>query len=195
MTKIHSLSTVKPVRQDRFFVDSNVWFWFTYCASKEFSDANQPRHYQLEKYPKFIEEALDIGASLYHSPLVYTELANIIEKTEHGIYVNKYGEIERKKFRAIAHCRERVLKEVDQAWKIISTVSSCLDIHLKANLIPHIHKLLVSSKLDSYDALYLQVMQLENIEKLISDDGDFVETPLKDLYTANNQVLRATQNS
>jgi predicted nucleic acid-binding protein len=145
--------------------------------------------YQLEQYPQFIEKVLDSGAHLYHCPLVYTELANIIEKTEYDIYVYENSDISRKDFRTLPACRESVLKEIDLAWKTINSLSTCLDINLTQDLIPPIHELLAASTLDSYDAFYLKLMQLESIDKLVTDDRDFVNTPLSDLYTANHRVL------
>ena len=41
---------------DKFFIDTNVWFWLTYAASNEIQTQNAPARYQLEVYPEFIEK-------------------------------------------------------------------------------------------------------------------------------------------
>ncbi|RZR29847.1 type II toxin-antitoxin system VapC family toxin [Vibrio vulnificus] len=191
MPTIHSVQRTTPVHQDRYFVDTNVWFWFTYCASKEISTDRSPKRYQLEKYPEFIEKVLDSGAKLYHCPLVYTELANIIEKTEFDIYCenNPAATINRKEFRSLESEREKVMSEINLAWRTINDLSTCLDINLREDRVPSIHELLSTTTLDSYDALYLGLMQQEGIEKIITDDNDFVSSTVADIYTANNRIL------
>ncbi|EIO4602069.1 TPA: type II toxin-antitoxin system VapC family toxin [Vibrio parahaemolyticus] len=191
MPRIHSVHRTTPVHQDRYFVDTNVWFWFTYCASKEISTEHSPMRYQLEKYPEFMEKVLDSGAKLYHCALVYTELANIIEKTEFDIYRenNPTTTINRKDFRSLEPEREKVMSEINLAWRTINGLSTCLDINLREDRVPSIHKLLSTTTLDSYDALYLGLMQQEGIEKIITDDNDFVSSTVADIYTANNRIL------
>lgn len=190
MPTIYSVQKTKPVHQDRYFIDTNVWFWFTYCASKEISTEHSPKRYQLEKYPEFIEKALDAGAKIYHCPLVYTELANIIEKTEFDIYCENNPDMTmtRKKFRRLESERKRVIAEIDLAWRTINGLSTCLDINLRKDRIASIHALLGRTSLDSYDALYLCLMEQEGIEKIITDDSDFVTSTVAHIYTANNQI-------
>lgn len=189
MPTIHSVARPVLNHQDRFFVDTNVWFWFTYCAQKEMSSINAPLRYQSVQYPKFIERVLDAGAKLYHCPLTYTELANIIEKTEFNSYESNNPGISRKEFRSIKIERSRVISEIDMAWRTVNSISTCLDITLNNAKISSIHTMLGSSTLDSYDALYLSLMQHQGINKIITDDTDFANSHVDYIYTANNKIL------
>src|SRR5690606_7714994 len=136
MTDIFQIEKVSPTGKDKYFVDTNVWFWFTYCASKEMEAAGGAKRYQLHKYPEFVEKILDAGGKLYHCPLVYSELANVIERVEYEIYLseNKGVDISRKKFRKLPEQRAQFLKELDVAWKTICEVSNCIDVKLNSAL-------------------------------------------------------------
>src|SRR6218665_1839346 len=114
MNNIHKITTARPHHKDRYFVDTNVWFWVTYCAS----NTVQAKWYQLTYYPNFIENALNEGAKLFHSPLIFSELANIVENTELKIFnIGRNGEaLTKKKFREIPEQRAKVLSEINSAW-------------------------------------------------------------------------------
>lgn len=178
-----SLKNCQPIHTDKFFVDSNVWFWITYCASKEINTGNKPKRYQLENYPVFIEKILDIGAKLFHCPLVFSELANVIERTEYEIYNdnNRSDRVSRKRYRAIESERAKVINEIRMAWTTVNSMSTCLDLNLNEDTVPPALARLESAPLDAYDAFYLQVMSSEGITKLISDDRDF-NMPGLDLF-------------
>lgn len=185
MSNILNINTARPNHTDKYFVDTNVWFWSTYCASKEINTSHKPRRYQVEKYPQFIEKALDVGAKLFHCPLVFSELANIIEKTEYEIFLSEESKnISRKKFRAIQEKRKNVIQEIKIAWKTVESLSTCLDINLSRSIVPSALSCLEAAPLDPYDAFYLQVMSAEGITKLITDDRDFRTTGIHSIYTA-----------
>jgi len=173
-----SLNNCEPAHTDKFFVDTNVWFWVTYCASKEINTDSKPKRYQLQNYPAFIEKVLDVGAKLFHCPLVFSELANVIERTEYDIFSdgNRSDRISRKKYRAIESEREKVINEIRMAWTTVNSMSTCLDVKLSKGTVVPALAYLQSAPLDAYDAFYLQVMSSEGITKLISDDGDFKST-------------------
>ncbi len=190
MTSVFGLNKSTPTHKDKFFVDTNVWFWFTYCASKEMAGLGVKR-YQLYDYPEFIEKILDAGGKLYHCPLVYSELANVIEKTEYRIYVteNNDPDVSMKKFRKNKERRERFLKELDQAWKTVGAISNCIDVKLNSALVSHAGRVLSESVLDPYDAFYFNIMNLAGIENMITDDRDFTSVDVVGLYTANRSIL------
>ena len=48
--------------------------------------------------------------------------------------------------------------------------------------------------LDGYDLLILEAMQRENIDSIITDDGDFITVPGIKVFTANNSVINAARN-
>lgn len=174
---------------DRFFVDTNVWFWLTYAASNEIQTDNSPIRYQLERYPEFIEKILDEGASLYHSPLILSELTNIIERTEYQTYLlSNDNKINRKEFRSINNQRKKVMIEVSSAWNQVISMSESLEIKCDSELAKHALNTLNSHCLDAYDAFYVKSMSDYKITSIITDDGDFHGLSLS-LYTANNRLV------
>lgn len=188
--KVQRIGNATPVRTDKYFVDTNVWFWFTYCASKSISTEVSPRRYQLEQYPEFIEKVLDSGANLYHSPLAFSELANVIEKTEFNIHKLNYGDLPLKDFRGKDDLRKKVVNEIRVAWRTVNSVSECLALELNRDRMLGALKIMDESTLDPYDAIYVQQMMSENIVKVVTDDKDFVSSGLERVYTANNSLLR-----
>ncbi|EHD2236921.1 PIN domain-containing protein, partial [Vibrio vulnificus] len=173
---------------DRFFVDTNVWFWLTYAASNEIQTKNSPVRYQLERYPEFIEKILDEGASLYHSPLALSELTNIIERTEYETYLLSSGDdITRKEFRNIEELREKVMIEVSNAWSQVTMMSETLEVKLDSALADHALQTLNDYCLDAYDAFYVKSMSDYQITNIVTDDRDFHGLGLV-LYTANNSL-------
>jgi predicted nucleic acid-binding protein len=191
MPEIYDIHRARPSREDKYFVDTNVWFWLTYCSSKEIPGDGEPRRYQVTKYPEFIEKVLDMGARLFHCPLVYSELANIIERTEFNIYriENPQSKVSRKVFRSMSEERENVLKELKIAWDTISQLSKCLEVPLHEKFVQDAHEVLEGSTLDPYDAFYFQIMAAEGLTKIITDDRDFGSTEIDSIYTANNRIL------
>lgn len=185
MSELINISASRPAGTDKYFVDTNVWFWFTYCASKEINTANKPRRYQLEKYPEFIEKVLDAGAKLFHCPLAFSELANVIERTEYDIFKasGAGNNLSRKTFRSMQREREKVINEIKIAWRTVNSLSTCLDIRLGKDVVTSALTCLESAPLDAYDALYLQIMSSEGITKLITDDRDFIKSGVESVYT------------
>ena len=81
------LTSYNPTGCNSYFVDTNVWTWLAYCAGKQFPlDVRAPKDYQLLDYPKFLQDILDKGCKIYHSGLVLSELASVIESFEHKIF-------------------------------------------------------------------------------------------------------------
>ena len=71
------IQTDTPKKDDKFFIDTNVWFWMTYTQA-----SNSARHYQITNYPSYVNSILDAGGSVYQNGLSFAELAHLIEKTE-----------------------------------------------------------------------------------------------------------------
>ncbi|CAK3063488.1 MULTISPECIES: type II toxin-antitoxin system VapC family toxin [Vibrio] len=190
MTRIVNIKNrVDLHHSDKFFIDTNVWFWLTYAASNEIQTQNAPARYQLEIYPEFIEKILDEGASIYHSPLALSELANIIERTEYDIFQSKQTEdISRKSFRKKTDHRKRVMEEVSNAWQQITQMSSPLDITLNSALSQNALITLNQHCLDAYDAFYIESMSSYEIVNILTDDSDFDGLDIS-LYTANNRLI------
>ncbi|EGQ8316012.1 PIN domain-containing protein [Vibrio cholerae] len=170
----HDIKTVIPKSEDGFFVDTNVWYWTTYVASKSFL-ARQPQDYQVDYYPTFIESALENNADLYYSPLTLIELANLIERSEWEIYkaYNSSDNITLKKFRGIPAERSAVLDEIKAAWSSIKSMATELVSDLNSQTSDDFIDTIEKYKIDGYDALYYQIMKHHDVKNIITDDKDF----------------------
>lgn len=191
-SKIFDISRTTPDQEDKYFLDTNVWYWLTYCGSKKFYSTRKPAPYQLKIYPNFVEKIQDEGAKIFHCPLTYTELANIIETAEYEEYLSKHSaiaKITKKEFRNIPTERKNVIKEIDTAWKAISSMSECLKLEIDNETINATHNFLSTSVLDSYDALFIHFMKAHNIRMLVSDDIDMASAEIDQFFTANRKVL------
>ncbi|HIF9339232.1 TPA: type II toxin-antitoxin system VapC family toxin [Photobacterium damselae] len=177
----HNIKNVLPASKDGFFVDTNVWYWTTYVASKSFV-AKQPQDYQVEHYPSFIEAALENEADLFYSPLTLIELANLIERSEWEIYKAYHGgeNISLKKFRGIPVERKAVLNEIKTAWLSIQAMAKELTTDLNSQTSELFIETIENYKIDGYDALYYQIMKQNKVDKIITDDKDF--RPIGDIH-------------
>jgi hypothetical protein len=48
------IQTDTPIKDGKFFIDTNVWFWMTYTQA-----SNSARHYQITNYPLYVNSILD----------------------------------------------------------------------------------------------------------------------------------------
>ncbi len=192
MANVIDLNKHTPQKGERFFVDSNVWYWTTYVASKEMPLPNSPREYQIQNYPVFLEKALNNGAKLYHCPLTLAELASTIEFSELNIFKqfnpDKEG-LRKKTFRKISSERKGVLNEIKVAWDAINAMSTCVEISLDLKFIQETQDILKKSVLDSYDSFFVQIMREYEFENIITDDGDFCSLEGPTVFTSNNRYL------
>jgi predicted nucleic acid-binding protein len=190
MHSVHDISKYSPTHTDKFFVDTNVWFWFTYAGSKEITTDSAPVRYQIEKYPKFIEAVLDAGARLFHCSLTLAEISNVIENTEYELYCKSKGvSISKKNFRRIPEERTKVMKEIETAWRSIKSVSENLDAKLCRDFNEEAISLLKKSYVDANDAFFINVMKQNSIQFILTDDNDFSTLDTSKIFTANNKTL------
>lgn len=189
MVQINNLNNYSPKKGERYFVDTNVWYWITYVASKEMKVVDVPQSYQMTDYPGFIEKALTNGAQLYHCALTLAELAATIENAELKLYQLTKQHVTKKVYRAIPAERKGVVNEIDVAWNAISSLSTCVDITLTEQSAEASINILAKSKLDSYDSFYAQLMETQKITNIITDDGDFSSLDGSAVYTANKRLV------
>lgn len=191
MAQILSIVGAKPIKNEHYLIDTNVWFWFTYVSSKEVTLPNQPSQYQIEEYPKFIELLLKEDAILCHTSLTLTELANVIENTEFDLYknANKKQYLTKKEFRKLPDERRKVLDEINTAWETIAQISKCLDCNIDMAFIGKIYEIIEKAPVDPFDALFIQIMNSNKIDYIVTDDIDFSYVNKNILLTANSKVL------
>ena len=191
MALIRNLNNYSPQKGERYFVDTNVWYWFTYVSSKDMKVVDVPRHYQMTDYSAFIEKALNNGSQLYHCALSLAELSSIIENSELKLYISTKNirPISKKFYRTIPIERKGVVNEIDIAWKTICSLSTCADITLTEQTASTTQSILAKTTLDPYDSFYVQLMDIHNITNIITDDGDFSSIDGRAIYTANRKLV------
>jgi predicted nucleic acid-binding protein len=191
MTSAISIYDYDPKGGEKYFVDTNVWYWFTYVASKEMQLPDIAKRYQIEGYPLFVEKALEAGARLFHSPLSMAELSHRIEGTELQLYemYNHKTKVNRKRFRGNPKEREGVIKEIANAWSTVESISECLDAKLDSSTGSIVLGTMKNTLLDSYDALFIDHLKKAGIDRIITDDGDFISQSDAMVYTANRRMI------
>jgi predicted nucleic acid-binding protein len=190
MAKIIDLKKYNPSKGEMFFVDTNVWYWFTYVPSKVMQMAKKPLPYQVADYAAFIEKALNNHAHLYHCPLNLAELSGIIETAEFDYYNMVNGStIKKKAYRKIAPERAGVSNEINLAWATISSLSSHMATVLTESSENEVLTSFPLTSLDTYDCFYTQLMKQNGIVNIISDDGDFGTCPTSTVFTSNKRLL------
>lgn len=184
-----------PKEGDKFFVDTNVWFWMTYTRA-----GSSALFYQLLDYPGYVDKVLENGGHVYQSAMAFAELAHLIERAEFNIYkknLRNQQQINSKEFRH--NCtveRENVLKEIEAAWVQVKSLGEPLDAVINNSFVDSALSGKRDRKVDGYDLFNLKLMSDYNIKQIITDDGDFATIPGIRVFTSNKNVLHAarTQN-
>lgn len=194
MTQIFDINSYSPIKDECYFVDTNVWFWTSYVGSKSMPCTKQPEQYQLTSYPRFLERAVNDGAILCHSALTFSELSNLIENTELDLYRLKVGNkhFDKKAFRRISNERKSVLVEINIAWKAVSAMSKCLHSKLDDQFVRNSYTTMCEGVVDPFDAFYIQTMRDNSIDYVITDDHDFCSISKHMIITANSTTLKHT---
>lgn len=182
-----------PRAGDRFFVDTNVWRFFTY-AKFTTGDAAQIAHLQklAQAYSKYVQECVKVGATLYWSPLSYSELSSVIERAEHDIYkaLLGNGKVGLKDFRLGGVERATVVAEMQTAWGQISALGKPLPTPTDDAALASAIELFEGRPLDGYDIFYVHAMNASSVMAVITDDIDFTHVPNLRVFTANEKAIR-----
>ena len=193
--QVVDLRTDTPRPADRFYVDTNVWFWTVYARVG--LAPKPPKAYQTTDYTNFLKSALTVGAGLLWSGLSLAELAHRIEKTEYEIYcLTATGATLPKEYRHnLPVERQQVMQEVETAWQAVEGMGKHLDrpVLIDAATTANALQELKARALDGYDVFSLHTALASGVNCVLSDDGDFCVVPQIVLFTANRTVLAAAQ--
>lgn len=191
IAQVLDLSSERPIKGEKYLVDTNVWVWVAYAAFR--SEARLlASQYQIENYPRFIEEALTDGAILCHTPLILCELMNVIESIELDIYNNQLSNprVEKKAFRKIEAKRQAVIRYINLSIGQVKRMSICIDSNLDASFVERSMGLLSSTKLDAFDSYIATSAKDKKVDYIITDDVDYCDIPKVMVVTANPVSLR-----
>jgi len=178
-----NISRDVPQNGDIFFVDTNIWYWLTYKPSA----APSPN------YANYFSNALVNEAMLCYSEILLPELAHIIEKNECNIFNRRNGkDFLVKDFRR-NHPRERIpiASIVKLAWDQVKRDAQPLELKLyESPISDRAINRFATQMVGGYDLFILEIMEIEGITKIITDDSDYVTVPNIQVFTANKKVLK-----
>lgn len=180
-----------PSKTDSFFVDTNVWYWFTYSAASILAN-----HYQTKYYPEYIKKILTTNAGMKRCELILSEIAHLIEKSEYDIFCTGLAEqLTSKEFRHnYPEKRKDVVEEIEIAWETVCNSSESFAITMDEKRSNDTLEDLKKYCLDCYDIVYLREMkETMDLPMIITDDGDFATVPEITVFTANNTIIKAAQ--
>jgi predicted nucleic acid-binding protein len=192
------IQTDRPQVGDRFLVDTNVLYWLTYSRSNQTS--RPPQNDQITKYPNYINAAIKAKSQLLWSALSVAELTTLIERSEYDIFCKK-GKRDPSKFSIKnyrhGHPKERankVIAEIETSWNQVEVVGHCLESLVNQSTVTQVISDLRIQSIDGYDSLIIRAMNTAKIDKIITDDFDFVTVPGITVFTANKKSLLAARS-
>ena len=185
-----------PLKEDIFLVDTNVWYWQTYTQASILSTPyNQ---YQIQQYPSYLNKSLSVNALLSYCGLSLMELVHNIERSERKISIqqgNISGQTKPKEYRHnYPQERANVVSEIQLACSQVKSIAAEIKISIESQVIDSALNRLQTQLLDGYDLLILEAMKRENINSIITDDGDYITVPNIKVFTANRNVIIAARN-
>ena len=180
-----------PRSNDIFFVDTNVWYWTTYTRAS--MSTQKPSSYQINKYPQYLEKALQINGQVLRWGLTFVELAHRIELTEYEIMKGtNYNSKECRHNEPTL--RKRVVNEVDTAWSQVIGMSSAIGLTIDDPKTDSALKCFKQNPIGGYDLFILEAMKENKVVQIITDDGDFACIPKIQVFTANKNVINSAQS-
>ncbi len=190
------LRTDAPKASDKFWVDTNVWFWMTYSSAT----MDPRRQQQSAPYIKYLQHCYRQGCTISWSPLQLSELGHQIEKMEYEI-AKQAGAIPgyttAKEYRHNnAAERARVAKVIQTAWQDVgANGSQCLQPPLVLDEAAATQASSDSAlfPLDGHDLYFLQSVRAAGNPHILTDDGDFCTVSGITLFTANRNVIEAAR--
>jgi predicted nucleic acid-binding protein len=188
---VYDVRTDRPRVGDRFFVDTNVWKYFTYANA---TTGQKGRPTAKATYSRYLTDCLDAKATLYWSPLSYSELAHVVETVEMEIY-NATAEPHMvcrtvKQFRSGDVERLTVVAEMRIVWEQVSNLGTALPTATDEAALKAAITLFEGCPLDGYDVFYVNAMRDGLLDAVITDDIDFISVPGLRVFTANDAALR-----
>ena len=190
--QVVDLRSDNPRVGDRFYVDTNAWFWASY-PNVQFAP-KPPDQRRVSTYTSYLQRALVLKAELYWCGLSLAELSHQIEKTEYDIFCQASptpAPLLKEYRHNLSHERQRVVKEIQTAWLSVESMGQPLpsSVAIDAKTVAAGLQRLTQLALDGYDIFALEALQASSLTQIISDDGDFCLVSGITLFTANRNVI------
>lgn len=193
--EVVDLRSDTPRKDDKFLVDSNVWYWMSYTRAQ--MGGRAPRPYQTQDYPQFVNAALQAQSTLFRCGLSFSEIAHQIERNERDIFSKTQPQpLKPKHFRHNYPVgRSNVVKEIEVAWSQVEQYTDSVDIVIDDNIVKSALSRIKTQMLDGYDLFMVEAMNQQSITQIITDDSDFVTVPGITVFTANRTAIAAARQS
>lgn len=195
--QVVDLRTDRPQAGDRYYVDTNVWFWITYPNVQFASGA--PHEQRVQAFTNYCQAALKVGGKLHWCGLSLAELAHGIESTEFNAYkaggcTPLFANMKEYRHGHTAE-RKRVVESIETAWNSIQQLAEPLpqSVLIDTSLVEVSLKALAKLPLDGYDLFPLKALHDSKVIQVISGDGDYCAVPGITLFTENRNVLQAAR--
>lgn len=194
--QVVDIGSDQPRPSDSFLVDTNVWYWLTYPRLQmegEFKPYKmEPKRYQMKYYPSYLKQARGVRAKLFTCALCFSELADLIEKSELDIFLQTKGQIAPKEFRHNEPAeRVNVVSQIHESWAMVRSMAEFIDIMLDEDFLNKTLQDLQSVLAGAQDLFMVQTALSAGISQVITDDGDFATIPDLVVFTANRNVIQA----
>lgn len=180
-----------PKIEDKYIVDTNVWYWTAYTRAT--LGKKPPAKSSTLYYPSYIKKALQANSGLKCTSFSLAELAHLIECVEFEINSAKLKlhNTQRKEFRHnFPTERSNVVSEIKAAWNQVSKIAQSLEIITNDQTCKSMIQLLSSFPIDGYDSLIVEAMKLNNITCIITHDGDFASIKGITIFTCNELLIK-----
>ena len=179
-----------PQQGDIFLVDTNIWYWLTYPPASFSLDTSMHQ----SNYSNYITDTFTADATLCCSGLSLAELAHIIEREEKKL--SSYSSSRTKEYRHnYPSERATVVSQVTAAWNQVKSIFALqISVELNEDTVNDALIQFSNQCLDGYDLFILESMKQESINKIITDDGDYVTVSGIEVFTANPRVIAAAQS-
>ncbi|NER51336.1 MAG: PIN domain-containing protein [Symploca sp. SIO1A3] len=175
-----------PKQQDKFLVDTNVWLLYYSLASTPGSS------YQDYKYTPYIKEAIYAMSSLFYCGLSLAEIAHVVEQKEREIFSPTLA---LKEYRHnYPPQRDKVVRKVKNIWNSVKRTGRSADISINKDTTQAALTRLPTQLLDGYDLFIVEAMNKAGVDKIITNDMDFVTVPDILVFTANEKATNVARS-
>lgn len=185
------ISTVKieNINQSTYFyVDTNIWRWFTSVNADEAEHSND--------YAAFANQInKNSNTKMLYSHLTFSELTSVIENKYFKDYKfsHKLSNLTKKQYRSIPEQRDEVVQDISGSIDFISEVAESDDSFLE--ILNYINKedyneMLKKSTLDGTDILMALFMKQNGVKNIITDDRDYLSIGGINVFTYNQRAIK-----
>lgn len=176
-----------PKHKEQFLVDTNIWIYLYY------NRVSTPGYsHQDYTYTPYINKAINAMSDLFYCGLSLAEIAHVIEKKEWDIDLPT---LELKDYRHNYPAqRDKVVRKVKNIWNSVKRYGKSADITINKDTAQAALTRFQTQLLDGYDLFLVEAMNKAGVDKIITNDMDFVTVPDIVVFTANSNAIEAARN-